>query len=62
MPDEYLFKVKLIDGKRIYENRHGYIHCKHNGKLIKAITDWENISYVCYSCGEVVRKDLMPTA
>jgi len=60
--NEYLYKVKIVDGKRIYENQHGYVHCMHTGEMVKAVTAWGNTSYVCHRCGEVVSKDLMPTS
>ena len=62
MNSDYLFKVKIENGKRIYENLCRYVHCRHNGKLIKAVTNWGNVSWICSSCGEVVKKDLTPTA
>ena len=51
------------EGKRLYKNSYGYIHCEHtNMALIEVITNWGNKSFVCPSCGEVVRKELTPTS
>lgn len=56
-------KIVIKKGIRFYENQNGYIHCKHkNKKLIPVPTMFGNITYVCESCGEVVKNELMPTA
>jgi len=57
-------------GERIYTNDYGVSFCSHptvyeNGEpceRIKVVCDWGNTSYLCRRCGEVVKKDLMPTA
>ena len=55
--------IKIENGIRFYENQHGYIHCMHKDKkLIPISTAFGNTSYICESCGEVVKKDLMPSA
>ena len=55
--------IKIENGIRLYENQHGYIHCIHKDKeLIPVSTMFGNITYICESCGKVVKKDLMPSA
>jgi hypothetical protein len=57
--------IKIINyhGKRLYVNAHGYIHCQHNrDPLIKVITSFGNVSFICNQCGEVVKKELTPTS
>lgn len=60
MTDGHLFKVNVVNGVRLYENQHGYIHCRHTGELIPVTYRWGNTAYVCESCGEVVKKELKP--
>jgi len=55
-------KIILENEKRLYVNTHGYIHCHHNSELIPVVYRWGNTAYVCESCGEVVKKDLLPSS
>ena len=46
-----------------YINDLGYEHCNHVGqKLIPVATCWGNQSFICFSCGQVVKKELTSTS
>lgn len=54
-------RIIVKNGKRLYENEHGYIHCQHNVPLIPVTYSFGNQAFICSSCGEVVRKEYVPT-
>ena len=56
-------KIMLKDGKKFYQNKHGYILCYHErDPLIEVITSFGNKSFVCNQCGQIVKRELMPTS
>lgn len=60
--EETGLRILQQNGKRLYANTHNYIHCYHNCELIPVVYMWGNTAYICEQCGEVVKKDLMPTS
>ena len=54
-------KIVTKNRKFYYMNTHGYILCEHKAPLIPVKTSFGNQSFICSSCGKVVKRELMGT-
>ena len=54
----HLYTVDVVDDKYIYKNPYGVVFCNHDYKWIKVPTCWGHISYICYNCGKLVKREL----